>query len=86
MGRRAFTRWHGQRGALQPAERRGGGGGGGVAGEGSLWVSEPLNQRVRRIHAPGTVTTAFDASTFEPHTIAGGKTLTTDLGMVRAGF
>ena len=56
------------------------------AGDGSLWVSEPLNQRVRRIHAPGSVTTAFDASTFEPHTIAGGKTLTTGWGMVRARF
>jgi sugar lactone lactonase YvrE len=42
-----------------------------VAGDGSLWVSEPLNQRIRRIHATGSVTTVFDASTFEPRTMAG---------------
>jgi sugar lactone lactonase YvrE len=47
-----------------------------VASDGSLWVSEPEAQRIRRIDGQGQVTTVFDAAALAARTDAQGHTVT----------
>jgi DNA-binding beta-propeller fold protein YncE len=47
-----------------------------VASDGSLWVSEPEAQRIRRIDGQGRVTTVLDAAALAPRTDAQGRTVT----------